>query len=91
MVAGGNGEKNQLNQLTRPTYRFIDEEKAIYVSGSNNHRLVKLNKGLNDGIVVAGRQGSGSALTQLSYLRGLLVDRSGTSHVTDHANHGIIR
>ena len=32
VVAGGNGQGNQLNQLHDPTYLFVDEEQAVYVS-----------------------------------------------------------
>ena len=63
VVAGGNGEGNQLNQLNYPTYLFADEEQAVYMSDWNNHRVMKLNKGTNQGMVVAGGQGSGSAFT----------------------------
>ena len=31
VVAGGNGEGNQLNQLNWPTYLFVDEEQAVHV------------------------------------------------------------
>ena len=31
VVAGGNGQGNQLNQLSFPTYLFVDEEQAMYV------------------------------------------------------------
>ena len=31
IVAGGNGQGNQLNQLNYPTYLFMDEEQAVYV------------------------------------------------------------
>ena len=65
VVAGGNGQGNQLNQLNRPTYLFVDEEQAVYVSDRYNHRVMKWNKDANQGIVAAGRQGYGSALTQL--------------------------
>ena len=34
VVAGGNGQGNQLNQLNFPTYLFVDEEQAVYVSDS---------------------------------------------------------
>ena len=46
-VAGGNGQGNQLNQLNFPTYLFVDEEQAVYVSDSINHRVMKWNKGAN--------------------------------------------
>ena len=53
VVAGGNGQGNQLNQLNCPTYLFVDEEQALYVSDNNNHRVMKWNKGTNQCIVVA--------------------------------------
>ena len=86
VVAGGNGEGNQLNQLNFPTYLFVDEEQAVYVSDCDNHRFMKWNKGANQGIVVAGGQGQGNALTQLSYPQGLFVDTSSTIYVVDSWN-----
>ena len=57
VVAGGNGQGNQLNQLNCPTYLFVDEEQAVYVSDTYNHRVMKWNKDANQGIVVAGGRG----------------------------------
>ena len=56
------------------------------MSDRNNHRVMKWNKGAKEGIVVAGGRGQGSALTQLSYPRGLFVDTSGTIDVVDAKN-----
>ena len=89
VVAGGNGQGNQLNQLNWPTYLFVDEEQALYVSDYNNHRVMKWNKGAKEGIVVAGGQGEGSALTQLFYPNGLFVDTSGTIYVADAQNNHV--
>ena len=86
VVAGGNGQGNQLNQLNCPTDLFVDEEQAVYVCDNNNHRVIKWNKGAKEGIVVAGGEGKGSALTQLSYPRGLFVDTSSTIYVVDAQN-----
>ena len=91
IVAGGNGQGNQLNQLNCPTYLFVDEEQAVYVSEWNNHRVMKWNKGTNHGIVVAGGRGQGSALTQLSDPRGLFVDTSGAIYVADSNNDRVMR
>ncbi|CAF5122862.1 unnamed protein product, partial [Rotaria sp. Silwood1] len=44
-----------------------------------------------EGIVVAGGQGEGKALTQLSYPQGLFVDTSGTIYVADSSNHRVMR
>ena len=89
VVAGGNGQGNQLNQFNIPTNLFIDEEQSVYVSDRDNHRVMKWNKGANQGIVVAGGQGKGSAFTQLSYCRGLFVDTSSTICVADAWNDPI--
>ncbi|CAF5108533.1 unnamed protein product, partial [Rotaria sp. Silwood1] len=43
------------------------------------------------GIVVAGGQGEGKALTQLSYPKGLFVDHLGTIYVADTGNHRVMR
>ncbi|CAF4375397.1 unnamed protein product, partial [Adineta steineri] len=40
LVAGGNGKGNQLNQLCHPTFIFIDEEYSLYISDSENHRVM---------------------------------------------------
>ena len=52
---------------------------------------MKWNKDAKEGIVVAGGQGKGSALTQLSYPNGLFVDTSSTIYVVDFNNHRVIR
>ena len=86
VVAGGNGQGNQLNRLNCPTYLFVDQEQAVYVSESMSHRVMKCNTGSNQGIVVAGEVGQGSALTQLFYPHGLFVDTSSTIYVIDAQN-----
>ncbi|CAF3757723.1 unnamed protein product [Rotaria sp. Silwood1] len=52
---------------------------------------MKWNKGAKEGIVVAGGQGEGNALTQLSYPKGLFVDTLGTIYVADKLNHRVMR
>ncbi|CAF1478273.1 unnamed protein product [Rotaria magnacalcarata] len=44
-----------------------------------------------EGIVVAGGQREGNALTQLSYPSGLFVDTLGTLYVADSGNHRVMR
>ncbi|CAF1927005.1 unnamed protein product, partial [Rotaria magnacalcarata] len=48
-------------------------------------------EGAKEGIVVAGGQREGSALTQLSYPQGLFVDTLGTLYVVDLRNHRVMR
>ncbi|CAF1298567.1 unnamed protein product [Rotaria sordida] len=91
LVAGGNGEGADLNQLNCPYYIFVDQQQTVYVSDNFNHRVMKWNKGAKEGIVVAGGQGYGNALTQLSYPYGLFVDTLGTIYVADTFNNRVMR
>ena len=70
IVAGGNGEGDQLDQLNHRHHIFIDREETVYVSDSKNHRVMKWVKGAKEGIVVAGGQGRGNSFKQLSYPSG---------------------
>ncbi|CAF4335228.1 unnamed protein product [Rotaria socialis] len=91
LVAGGNGQGADLNQLNRPYYIFVDRQQNVYVSDNNNDRVVKWAKGAKDGILVAGGQGQGSALTQLLHPLGLFVDTLDTLYVADQWNHRVMR
>ncbi|CAF4516656.1 unnamed protein product, partial [Rotaria sp. Silwood2] len=48
-------------------------------------------EGAKQGIVVAGDQGEGNGLTQLSYPYGVVVDQVGTVYVADGGNDRIMR
>ncbi|CAF3839361.1 unnamed protein product [Rotaria sp. Silwood1] len=52
---------------------------------------MKWNKDAKQGIIVAGSQGEGDALTQLLTPEGLFVDTLGTMYVADHGNHRVMR
>ncbi|CAF1009782.1 unnamed protein product [Adineta steineri] len=91
IVAGGNGKGNQLNQLYGPTFIFVDEDQSIYVSDSDNHRVMKWKKGSKNGTVVAGGNGEGRNLTQLSSPYGVTVDDLGQIYVADRGNDRILR
>jgi sugar lactone lactonase YvrE len=90
IVAGGNGNGSQINQLNNPSYLFVDEDHSVYVSDWVNHRVMKWVKGAKEGIVVAGGQGQGNSLTQLSGPEGVIVDHLGNLYVADMYNHRII-
>ncbi|CAF1249539.1 unnamed protein product [Adineta steineri] len=86
VVAGGNGEGNELNQLNSPGFISVDENQSIYISDRDNNRVMKWRKGAKEGIVVAGGN-----LNQLSYPRGVIVDDLGRIYVADMWNHRVIR
>ncbi|CAF3770780.1 unnamed protein product [Rotaria socialis] len=48
-------------------------------------------EGAKEGIVVAGGQGEGSALTQLKYPNGIFVDTLGTLYVADMGINRVMR
>ncbi|CAF4729811.1 unnamed protein product, partial [Rotaria sp. Silwood2] len=75
VVAGGNGSRNRLDQLSSPRYVFVDRDHSVYVSGGGNHRVMKWVEGAKQGIVVAGGQGKGNDLTQLYSPQGGVVDQ----------------
>ncbi|CAF1225644.1 unnamed protein product [Adineta steineri] len=91
IVAGGNEQGNQLNQLHLPTHIFVDEDHSVYISDTSNHRVMKWMKGANEGIVVAGGNGEGNSSRQLSYPHGVVVDHLGDVYVADCGNHRIMR
>jgi DNA-binding beta-propeller fold protein YncE len=41
IIEGGNGQGNRLDQLKSPTYIFVDDDHTVYVSDTNNHRVMK--------------------------------------------------
>ncbi|CAF1206166.1 unnamed protein product [Didymodactylos carnosus] len=77
IVAGGNGNGSQSNQLNDPTFVFVDDEQSVYVSNWGNHRVMKWRRGTKVGVVVAGGNGEEGRLDQLSYPHAVLVDQWG--------------
>ncbi|CAF2088245.1 unnamed protein product [Rotaria magnacalcarata] len=91
LVAGGNGQGDELNQLNHPAYLFVDRDHSVYVSDWNNHCVMKWVEDAKEGIVVAGGQGHGNALTQLNSPLGLFVDTLGAVYVADQGNQRVMR
>ncbi|CAF1467364.1 unnamed protein product [Adineta steineri] len=90
IVAGGYGKGNQFNQLNCPTFIFVDEEQSVYISDSNNHRVMKWRKDAT-GVVVAGGNGKGGNLNQLSSPEGIFVNDLGQVYVADSRNDRVMR
>ncbi|CAF3260796.1 unnamed protein product [Rotaria socialis] len=90
LIAVDNPLSTDFNPLQSPSYIFVDEQYAIYVS-DDNHHVMKWNKDATKGSVIAGGNGSGNALTQLSHGEGLFVDKLGTLYVVDYGNQRVVR
>ncbi|CAF4404759.1 unnamed protein product, partial [Rotaria magnacalcarata] len=83
------------------------ETNSLIISDNSNKRVVRWPRrngtsgetiisnincvGKKEGIIVAGGQGQGNGLTQLSYPRGVVVDQLGTVYVADFGNTRIMR
>ncbi|CAF3956348.1 unnamed protein product, partial [Adineta steineri] len=91
VVAGGNGEGDELSQLNYPTFIFVDEDQSVYVSDTFNHRVMKWRKDAKEGTVVAGGNDQGRNLNQLSEPQGVIVDDLGQIYVADYGNHRVMR
>ena len=91
VVAGGNGHGNQLNQLSSPSFLFIDNDHTLYISDFGNHRVMKWLENTKEGIVVAGGNGKGDRLTQLSSPLGVTVDHFDRIYVADCDNNRIMQ
>jgi len=75
IVAGGNGQGRQLNQLNNPTYLFIDQEYSLYVTDQNNYRIMKWAKDAKTGLQVLSCTGSmNRQATKWSEIAGVFVN-----------------
>ena len=85
VVAGGNGEGSNADQLWVPLGLFIDTAGNIYIADRENHRIQKWAPGATEGVTVAGGNGSGGELNQLYNPTGVTVDLQGNVYVADEA------
>ncbi|CAF3334495.1 unnamed protein product [Rotaria socialis] len=66
----------------------MNEQRYLYVSDIQKHEVRRYQF---EGIVVAGGQHAGYALTQLYHPEGIFVDTLGTVYVADSWNHRVMR
>ncbi|CAF1325952.1 unnamed protein product [Adineta steineri] len=91
VVAGGNKQGDQLNQLSYPDFIFVDEDQSVYVSDRSNNRVMKWRKGAKEGTVVAGGNDFGRNLNQFFEPEGIAVDHLGQIYVADSGNDRVMR
>ena len=91
VVAGGNGNGINMNQLNRPLGLYVDTSENVYVADQYNHRVMKWPKGSSQGIVVAGGNGQGNSLNQLNYPYDASLDSSNNIYVADESNHRVVK
>ena len=83
---GGKGRGSNLDQLKRPSHLYISglafHEGNLYISDSDNHRIVKVKPGESEGEVFFGGKGPGSNRNQLNAPNGLAF-HEGSLYISD--------
>ncbi|CAF3157591.1 unnamed protein product [Rotaria sp. Silwood2] len=91
IIAGGNEEGIELNQLSNPYDFFIKNGKSILIADGGNHRILEWIIGNKQGFVRAGGNGAGNNLNQLYQPMSVIVDQSDTLYIADYDNNRIMR
>ncbi|CAF1113659.1 unnamed protein product [Adineta steineri] len=91
-VAGGNGQGNQLNQLSYPEGIYVDDDhQTVYIADCGNDRIVGWTYGTKSGQVVAGGNGQGNHLNQLNCPSYIFVDEDYSVYVSERDNHRVMK
>ncbi len=92
-IAGGNGQGDQLNQLSNPYGICIDDDhRCLYLADWKNHRIIAWTFGENNGQIVAGGNGKGNRMDQLNGPRDVIIDKKNDSLIVcDQGNSRIVR
>ena len=69
----------------------MDENGSLYVTDVGKHEVRRYRRGESQGTVVAGGNGNGNRLDQLSYPRYVFVDRDHSVYVSDGGNHRVMK
>jgi len=92
IVAGGNGAGADPTQLNQPSGIFVDETSGnLFVADWMNARVQLFKPNSRIGETVAGGNGAGSRLNQLSSPESVWVDKQNTVFVSDYANHRVVK
>ncbi|CAF4418697.1 unnamed protein product, partial [Adineta steineri] len=89
IVAGGNGEGRNLNQLSSPEGVTVDHLGQIYVADFTNHRVIRWCEGKEEGKIVVSGNVIGNQSNQFYSPSGLSFDDKGNLYLADCFNHRI--
>ncbi|CAF1688342.1 unnamed protein product, partial [Adineta ricciae] len=91
-ICGGNGNGEELNQLSNPEGIFIDKHQNIFIADVGNDRIVRWKRNENQGTIVTGGNGKGNSLNQLNYPTDVIVDEQNNSIIiADYGNRRVMR
>ena len=69
----------------------MDENGSLYIVDNGKHEVRRYRRGESQGTVVAGGNGDGNRLDQLSYPRYVFVDRDHSVYVSEYGNHRVMK
>ncbi|CAF3913782.1 unnamed protein product, partial [Rotaria sp. Silwood1] len=69
----------------------MDDNGYLYVANNGKHEVRRYKIGDTQGTIVAGGNGQGNRLDQLSDPRFVFVDRDHSVYVSDHGNHRVMK
>ena len=91
-VAGGNGQGNGNNQLSKPWGFYIDDDQTIYIADQSNHRIIEWKWNATSAQVVAGGNEQGNEAHQLSIPFDVIVDQETDNLIIcDSGNKRVVR
>ena len=91
IVAGDGRAGGRSYRLNKPYGVFVDNNYAVYISDSNNHRIQKWIYGASYGSTIADTGTAGSGLIQLSRPSSIVMDQNEYMYITDTGNDRILR
>ncbi|CAF1210979.1 unnamed protein product [Adineta steineri] len=91
VVAAGNGQGSQLNQLNTPHYIFVDKYHSVYIADYRNNRVMKWKKDATEGSLIAPGQVSDKNPNSLVQPKSVIVDHMGNIYVSNENSHQITR
>jgi gliding motility-associated-like protein len=89
IVAGGNGQGSNANQLNMPVFLFVDDANNLYIADINNYRVQQWAPGATSGVTVAGGNGAGLANNQI-VPTSIFVDNAGNIYIADSYNNRVV-
>jgi sugar lactone lactonase YvrE len=69
----------------------MDDQRFLYVSDYQTHEVRRYRLGETNGTVMAGSNGQGDRLDQLSHPHNIFVDRDHSVYVSDNYNHRVMK
>ena len=91
-VAGSHGKGNAFNQLDLPFGLDIDDEGVLFITDTNNHRVMRWKCDDQSGHVIVGGKGKGNRNDQLNQPFAVTVNRkTETFIISDWGNRRVMR